>query len=35
MVEVEAIDGGLAVQAGELEAAFDGTLVTVLELAIE
>jgi hypothetical protein len=35
MVEVEAVDGRLALQAGELEAAFDGALVTGFELAIE
>jgi hypothetical protein len=35
MVEVEAVDGRLALQAGEFEAAFDGTLVTGLEFAIE
>jgi len=35
MVEVEAVDRRLALQAGELEAAFDGTLVTGFEFAIE
>lgn len=35
MVEVKAVDGRLALQAGELEAAFDGTLVTGFEFAIE
>ena len=35
MVEVEAVDGRLALQAGEFEAAFDGTLVTGFELAID
>lgn len=35
MVKGEAIDRRHAVQAGKLEAAFDGTLVTGLELAID
>ena len=35
MVKVEAVDGGLALQTGELEAAFDGTLVTSFEFAID
>ena len=35
MVKVEAVDGRLALQAREFEAAFDGTLVTSFELAIE
>ena len=35
MIKVEAIDGGFALQAGELEAAFDGVLVTDFELAID
>jgi putative salt-induced outer membrane protein YdiY len=35
MVEVKAIDGGFALQAGELEATFDGTLVTGLEFTID
>ena len=35
MVKVEAVDGRLALQARELEAAFDGTLVTGFEFAIE
>ena len=35
MVKVEAVDGRLALQAGEFEAAFDGTLVTGFELTIE
>jgi hypothetical protein len=32
---VEAVDGRLALQAREFEAAFDGTLVTCFEFAIE
>jgi len=32
---VEAIDGGLALQAGEFEATFDGALVTGFEFAID
>ena len=35
MVEVGAVDGRLALQAGELEAAFNGSLVTGFEFAIE
>lgn len=35
MVKVEAVDRRFAVQAGELEAAFDGTLMTGFEFAIE
>src|SRR5271157_6049911 len=35
MVKVEAIDGRLALQAGELEAAFAGALVTDFEFAID
>ena len=35
MVEVKAVDGRLALQAGEFEAAFDGTLVTNIELTID
>lgn len=35
MVKVEAVDGRLALQAREFEAAFDGTLVTGFEFAIE
>ena len=35
MVKVEAVDGRLALQAREFEAAFDGTLVTCFEFAIE
>ena len=35
MVEVEAVDRRLALQAGELEAAFDGTLETNVQLTIE
>jgi len=35
MVKVEAVDGRLAPQAGEFEAAFDGTLVTGFEFAVE
>ena len=35
MVKGEAIDRRHALQAGKLEAAFDGTLVTGLELAID
>ena len=35
MVKVEAVDGRLALQAGEFEAAFDGTLVAGFEFAIE
>lgn len=35
MVKVEAVNGRLALQAGELEAAFDGTLVTGFDFAID
>src|ERR1700731_3966525 len=35
MVKVEAVDGRLTLQAREFEAAFDGTLVTDFEFAIE
>lgn len=35
MVKVEAVDGRLALQAGEFEAAFDGTLVPGFEFAIK
>ena len=35
MVKGEAIDRRHALQAGKLEAAFDGTLVTGFELAID
>jgi hypothetical protein len=35
MVKVEAVDGRLTLQAGELEAAFDGALVTDFEFAID
>jgi len=35
MVKVEAVDGRLALQAREFEAAFDGTLVAGFELTIE
>ena len=35
MVEVEAVDRRLALQARELEATFDGTLATGLEFAIK
>ena len=35
MVKVETVDGRFALQAGELEATFDGMLVTNFELAIE
>ena len=35
MIKVEAIDGGFALQARELEAAFDGVLATDFELAID
>jgi len=35
MVKVEAVDGRLALQARQFEAAFDGTLVTCFEFAIE
>lgn len=35
MVEVKAVDGKLALQAREFEAAFDGALVTSFEFAIE
>jgi len=35
MVKVEAVDGRLALQAGELEAAFDRALVAGFELAID
>ena len=35
MIKVEAIDGGFALQAGKLEAAFDSVLVTDFELAID
>lgn len=35
MVKVEAVDGRLALQAGELEATFDGTLVTGFEFTID
>ena len=35
MVEVEAVDRRLALQARELKAAFDGTLVTGFKFAIE
>jgi hypothetical protein len=35
MVKVEAVDGRLALQAGEFEAAFDGTLVAGFELTID
>ena len=35
MVKVKAVDGRLSLQTGELEAPFDGTLVSVLDLAID
>ena len=35
MVEVKAVDGRLALQAGEFEAAFYGMLVTSFDFAIE
>ena len=35
MVKVEAVDGRLALQAREFEAAFDGTLVAGFELTID
>lgn len=35
MIEVKAVDGRLALQARELEAAFDGTLVAGFELTID
>ena len=35
MVKVEAVDGRLALQTREFEAAFDGTLVTGFEFAID
>jgi hypothetical protein len=35
MVKVEAVDGRLALQAREFEAAFDGTLVTGFEFSVE
>ena len=35
MVKVETVDGGFALQAGELEAAFDRALVAGFELTIE
>jgi len=35
MVKVETVDRRLGLQAGDLEATFDGTLVTVLDFAID